>query len=317
MRLPLLLLLIASPLAAEPPRLALPVDCTPGETCHIQSYVDIDPTDGALDHACGTLSYDTHKGTDFALPDLAAMVAGVNVVAAAAGRVRAVRDGMPDVLYTEAEDLGGQDCGNGVVIAHPDGWETQYCHLQQGSVTVREGQAVEAGTLLGRIGLSGRTQFPHLHLSVRHEGRAIDPFAPDAAPGQCGAPGESLFETPLPYRPGGLIAAGFAEAVPDYAAIKAGTAAAPALGAKGPALVLWGFAYGSRPGDVMRLTITQPDGTIYLSTEAGIDRQQAQYFRAAGKRIRRGLRPGTYAGTVTLLRDGRPYDSRETSVIVR
>ena len=72
--------------------MGLPIACDPGETCHIQQYVDADPGPGAQDYRCGTLSYEGHKGTDFALTDLSAMVAGVDVLAAAPGVVAAQGD---------------------------------------------------------------------------------------------------------------------------------------------------------------------------------------------------------------------------------
>ena len=53
--------------------LALPVDCTLGETCYIQQYFDHDPSTVWGDFTCGTLAYDGHDGTDFALPTRAAM----------------------------------------------------------------------------------------------------------------------------------------------------------------------------------------------------------------------------------------------------
>ena len=63
-----------------------------------------------------------------------------------------------------------RNCGNGVVIRHADGWETQYCHLRRGSVQVAEGDRVEAGEPLGLVGMSGEANFPHVHLSVRRDG---------------------------------------------------------------------------------------------------------------------------------------------------
>ena len=43
---------------------------------------------------------------------------------------------------------------------------------------MKVGDNVQVGDVLGKIGLSGRTQFPHVHVSVRHNGTCIDPFAP-------------------------------------------------------------------------------------------------------------------------------------------
>ena len=97
---------------------AQPIACTLGETCHVQNYVDRDPGPGTADVGCGNLTYDGHDGTDFALPNLAAMQAGVQVLAAAPGRVRGIRDGMPDIAISDpaAPPLNGRDCGNGVAI---------------------------------------------------------------------------------------------------------------------------------------------------------------------------------------------------------
>jgi len=85
-RATLALLLLAAPAAAGSFLLNPPVDCTLGETCFIQNFVDRDPGPGAADFTCGPMTYDGHKGTDFALPSLAAMRQGVDVLAAAPAR---------------------------------------------------------------------------------------------------------------------------------------------------------------------------------------------------------------------------------------
>ena len=77
----LALLLAAAPAAADPPRLALPLACEYGRTCVIEDYVDADPGPDQRDYTCGIKSRDDHRGVDFMLPDLAAMEAGVAVLA--------------------------------------------------------------------------------------------------------------------------------------------------------------------------------------------------------------------------------------------
>src|SRR5690606_35816671 len=149
----------------------------------------------------------------------------------------------------------------GVVVDHGGGWETQYCHLKQGSVAVEPGLRVGKGTVLGQVGLSGRTQFPHLHLSVRHDGARVDPFRPDGIVTCLGPAGATLWQDEVSYVPGGLIAAGFLDHVPAYDEVKAGNAAAGALASTG-GIVLWGYAFGLRAGDAMRLTIRGPEGRV-------------------------------------------------------
>jgi hypothetical protein len=307
---PTLALTLALALPAGAFELHWPMDCTLGDTCHIQQYVDRDPGPAARDFTCGTLSYDGHQGTDIALPSLAAMQAGVAVRAAAAGVVKGARDGMPDLRITDpgAPALDGRDCGNGVLVDHGNGWETQYCHLRQGSVTVRPGDPVAQGGVLGQVGLSGRTEFPHLHVTLRHKGQVVDPFAPNPEH-SCGTDAAQLWATGLAYQPGGLIAAGFDVAVPDYAAIKAGPAARDVLPAKAPALVLWVYYFGNRAGDTLDLTIIGPAGQVMAET-VPLDRTQAQAFRAVGKRLRgpEGWPLGPYSGTAILMRNGVEVD---------
>ena len=291
-----------------------PITCTLGDTCYIQNYADDDPGPATRDFTCGPLSYDGHDGTDFALLSLAAQAAGVDVLAAAAGTVRGVRDEMADQLQGSpgAPDVTGRECGNGLVITHPDGWETQYCHMALGSLAVRPGDLVAAGQMLGRVGLSGQTEFPHVHLTLRHNGTAIDPFDP-LATATCGPAADTLWSTPIPYVPGGLIAVGFADAVPAYDAVKSGTAAI-ALTSASPALVLWAFLYGGRAGDQVTLTVTGPSGIIVDHAEP-LDRTQAQLFRAAGLRAPPGGWPaGEYDGTARLIRDGAVIDSLTQSL---
>ena len=63
-------------------------------------------------------------------------------------------------------------CGIGVVVAS-GGYEHIYCHLQQ--QRMRSGQAVQAGQVIGQVGMTGRTSGPHLHWGIQFEGRWLDP----------------------------------------------------------------------------------------------------------------------------------------------
>ena len=311
-----LTLALASPAGAFD--FALPVDCTLGADCHIQNYFDRDPGPGTTDIGCGNLTYDGHDGTDFALPTLAAMQAGVDVLAAAPGTVRGIRDGMPDFAISDpaAPPLDGRDCGNGVAIDHGDGWETQYCHLKQGSIAVKPGDRVETGEPLGQIGLSGNTEFPHLHLTIRKDGTELDPFAPEAA-SACGTlPPDTLWQAPLAYAPFGFTAAGFATAIPEFAAIKSGLPSPATLPTDAPALVLWASYFGPRQGDQLTLSITGPQGDVITQTIA-IDRTQAIAFRAIGKRLpATGWPAGDYPGTASLTRRGTELGRTAATVTV-
>lgn len=294
----------ATPAVANDISLSLPIDCKLGETCFIQNYVDVDPSEGHRDPFCGPLSYDGHKGTDFRLISNDNIDDGVAVLAAAPGTVIGTRDGMSDIASNDpnAPDLDGKDCGNGLVLSHGNGWETQYCHLKQGSVSVQKGQRVERGEPLGKVGLSGLTEFPHIHLSLRKNGSVVDPFAPTAAPGICNTAEQTLWDEQVSYQAGGLLDAGFSGHVPEYDQIKNGMPDPDTLPSDATGLVLWGYAFGTRQGDVMEFNIAGPDGwQHHQRVEFGKD--QAQLFRASGrKRPQQGWPVGSYNGTVTLER---------------
>jgi hypothetical protein len=317
-----LLLFAAQSGRSDTLRLGLPLDCVPGESCFIQNFVDTDPGPDAVDFACGGLTYDGHKGTDFALVSRAAMAEGVTVRAAAPGVVRASRDGMADTGRdgTMPEDLDGRECGNGVVIDHGGGWESQYCHLKAGSVSVARGARVATGTPLGEVGYSGLTETPHLHLSLRKDGTVVDPFAPDGTR-RCdpdARPGDTLWADPITYVPGGLIALGAAAGVPAYDAIKAGRAGRASLPADAPALVGWAYLFGARAGDVVEIVIEQPDGAIWHRHDIAFEKPFAQAFRASGKRRPAdGWQVGEWTISARMIRDGAAISGADVAVTIR
>ena len=290
----LITLALASPAGAF--NLGFPLRCDLGKTCYIQQYIDHDTGPKAADFTCGSLSYDGHDGTDLALPTRAAMQAGVDVLAAQAGTVKGLRDGVADF----APKLAGKECGNGVLLDHGDGWETQYCHLKQGSISVRLGEVLAQGDVLGQVGQSGMADFPHLHLALRHNGVTVDPFAPDPL-ATCGPQTASLWQETLPYVAGGLLQIGIATAVLDYAAIKAGLQSRD-LPQTAPALVLWAYFYGVKPGDAILFELTGPAGHV-LQERSVIEKSQALGFRATGRRLKTKAWPqGHYEGTARLMR---------------
>jgi hypothetical protein len=315
----LLSLAASAPRAAEPIVLDLPLACTVGETCAIQQYVDHDPSPAARDYQCGTLSYDGHNGTDFRLPTLAVQRAGVDVLAAAPGVVLRVRRDMADVSIAGrgAVALGNRLCGNGVIIAHAGGWETQYCHMAKVSVRVEPGQHVSAGAPLGRVGLSGATVFPHLHFTVRQQGQIIDPFSFEAAAESCGG-GKPLWRpalaASLTYRARAVLNWGFAAAPVSMEAIEAGEAAR--AGADPAAIVAWVRCIGLKSGDVQELILTAPDGQTLLDHRARpLERNEAQSLLFAGKkRPVSGWPAGVYRASYRVLAAGAPVLERSFSL---
>ncbi len=301
--------------------LAKPIDCTLGQDCFVLLYPDRNPADGQQqDFQCRHLTYDQHQGTDFAIPFRTPNTA-VNVLAAAPGQVVNVRDGVRDRRLqssTEQASVEGFECGNGVLIAHPQGWHTQYCHLKQGSVRVQPGQTVQTGTVLGLVGESGMTTFPHVHITVRQDGRAIDPFVGPGNLSGCGGERSPLWAESIPYRPTGLIRAGFATAAPNADGLWSGQYQNTTLAATSPALIFWVQLYGTEAGDEETFQLVNPDGAVVIdNARKTLDRPYQTWQSFVGQRNRDRLRTGTWRAAYTLRRQGQTLLQLERQVQVR
>ena len=308
------------PVSARAFSMELPVNCSGAEFCAPQNYFDHDPSPAYADYVCGPLSYDTHTGTDIRI-SYADMERGVAVLAVADGVVRAVRDGEAEgeISLRGKASVTGRGAGNAVVVVHGEGFETQYSHLKRGSVAVRSGQHVKTGHVLGLVGLSGITEFPHLEISVRHQNRPVDPYKGLLFDG-CGGPREALWsraalQSPvLTYRASGVLEAGFFHAPPkDPIALLRRHGWLEGRAGDPDVLVFGVQVFGPRSGDVWTLRFVGPDGRVLVESRTIQERHQAQAMRYVGKKKRAAWAPGRYRGEFRLLRPG----EGEVAAVVR
>ena len=193
----ILLAFVALPTFGAAGPLSWPINCRVGENCQL-GLPDIDGDGKAAD--CRRAGYRGHEGTDIGISP-AQMSAGMDVYAAADGVVQWVFDGKFDGCPSKHPDCGrpgtpapgansgymvctssGPWCrdgkgacywcfagGNVVVIRHfgiPGVFATRYDHFRTGSITVKPGQRVSRGQVLGKVGSAGRSSGPHLHFEV-------------------------------------------------------------------------------------------------------------------------------------------------------
>jgi len=112
------------------------------------------PLKGVLYRGFGVKQGQRHDGIDLSAPE------GTLVRAAASG----------EVIYT------GNQSGYGtiVILRHPGSLITLYAH--NSAVLVKDGDRVESGTPIAKVGQTGRTTGPHLHFEVREGTRPRDPL---------------------------------------------------------------------------------------------------------------------------------------------
>lgn len=65
--------------------------------------------------------------------------------------------------------------GKGVYVDHGLGFYSMYFHLSE--VSVKEGDIVKAGQVVGKVGATGRATGPHLHWGVKLNGARVNPYA--------------------------------------------------------------------------------------------------------------------------------------------
>lgn len=115
---------------------------------------------------CGFTCYANHNGLD--------MSGGYGA------SIRAVKGGIVEKVVTGYASNGGYlghpgGYGNHLVINHKDGTKTRYAHLQD-TITVKVGDEVVIGQVIGLQGNSGNSSGSHLHFEWYENDVRIDPM---------------------------------------------------------------------------------------------------------------------------------------------
>ncbi len=294
----------------EPPEFITPIQCEIPAECVVQNYMDVRPGPGVRDFNCGTLSYERHRGTDFRVLNYPSYKSGVPVLAAADGTVLRIKSGVNDGTFIkegEKSIVQGREGGNEVVILHKNGWQTFYAHLRKGSIAVTEGDKVAAGDALGIVGLSGKSEFTHLHFHVMHNNKFYDPYLGTSSTGCQNKLSKSFWRAPdqekLKYKATGLIETGFSSEIPNVVNLPFSSERERiALKKNGETLVFWIQAWGFKIADRLTLTYTDPTGKV-STNQITLKKNQASYFKYLGKKKpQTGWLSGSYTGKVRLER---------------
>ena len=220
-----------------------------------------------------------------------------------------VRDGMDDVSVAVLghDAIKDRDCGNAVIIAHADGFQTDYCHMAKGSVAVKAGDDVgpasRSGASACRATRSSRTSTS----PCAHDGRVVDPFDYGQAEGAC-AGGTSLWraalQPSLAYKNGTVLNFGLAPTAVTMEQVDDGAGRDP-LAPDSPAVLA--YCAGDRPQARRRPAPRRhrPRRRAGRRSEPPLPSNKDQVFIGIGRRRPPGgWGPGIYAAHYTVTRDG-------------
>lgn len=120
---------------------------------------DLKPVDGRITSGFGlridpvTSRRSVHKGLDIA------NARGTEIYASGSGVV----------TYSGYNGSYGKT----IIISHGYGYKTVYAHNNKN--TVKVGDQVEKGQVIGEVGNTGKSTGPHVHFEIHYEGKQIDP----------------------------------------------------------------------------------------------------------------------------------------------
>lgn len=122
----------------------------------------------------------SHSGVDYGYINGTPIYASESgkVIIAKSGEARQWIANTPSDPYkpaTGTRALKTEDYGNLTKIDHGEGYATLYAHQKTASLTVKVGDTVKKGQLIGRVGSTGNSTGNHLHWEVRLNEKCIDP----------------------------------------------------------------------------------------------------------------------------------------------
>ena len=299
---------------AQDLKFGLPIKCEINKDCFIQNLPDIINGSDAFDPFCQGATYQGHKGIDIRLLSLENIKENIPVIAAGDGIIKAFRDGEEDRLIVTDEDktrIKDKECGNGIVISHKNGYESQYCHLKQNSISVRNGDKVKQGDILGFVGNSGFASFPHVHFSIRKDGQWLDPISglPPAESCQLTTKENTLLDKKtaefFSQNSSRLLTSGISGKIIKHAKLVR-FGAPERLMISDQVIIGWAWFINLRKDDQIRFTLEGPKGLLVENTTKPLDRNKASYSAYAGSK-KQAIK-GEYRLKTELVRSGQTIE---------
>lgn len=95
---------------------------------------------------------------------------GIDIEAKIGSKIRVTAEGIVEKI-----EYSNKGYGNYILVAHVNGYQTRYAHLN--TINVVEGQHVKRHMVIGTSGNTGMTTGPHLHYEILKDRIAINPIS--------------------------------------------------------------------------------------------------------------------------------------------
>ena len=235
----------------------------------IVNYVDNYSGGPIKDYMGKTWTYNDHTGTDICLNSFREMDRFISVRAAESGTVI-------EIAYNnfDRNPTFNDSPANIVLIRHDDGSYAYYYHLMKKSVTVKVGEYVQQGSIIGYVGSSGNSTDAHLHFEPGYfyngEWNKRDPWHgtyntfPTMWQSQYNYVGDREFKVQdLGVFTSSLVG-GNMNNVEDY--LKEKIIQPNTVSGYEPKIGVWVKVQGIYTGKQVRFEIRKPDGSLFNST---------------------------------------------------
>ena len=162
-------------------------------------------------------------------------------------------------------------------------------------------------SLWRKLGFPDAPSFPHLHVTLRKDGKPIDPFTGRGMESECGQSGTSEWAEAatesIAYSAPGVFNAGFSDTAPSMETVMAGTSHADVIPPSADAMIFWAQLYGVKEGDVVHTKLVGASSGVLAESKTVIDKNQVEYLTFVGKkRTGDSLPEDVFSGAVTLKR---------------
>lgn len=157
--------------------------------------------------------------------------------------------------------------------------------------------------MIGYVGSSGQTTYPHLHISYTHNGYDIDPFVGLVKGYKCGQPTQSILDFEHPYKSTDVIRHGFSDHKVDAYETWYGNYPKQFLDDI-PEFYFWVYTFGKKTGDKEIYKIYKPGNKYFGSTVNEVTRNKQGSFSYFAYTAKSKLATGTWKVEYELQRNG-------------